>query len=183
MQKKFSAMFFVILFTAPGCTNYLYSGKLDAIDSYGQNRKFVLSWTKMDPFLGSPKAGPATLRTEVQCSRTLSFDEKPNGIFFLGEPGRDIDAIHNTPVSSQDHICGKFLKQSKFVDIQGGSLSLTVSCNPVKEVNEFSVHPGNQGYLKARTDPYTFDIQETKKEWSFQGKTLEIPSPQCSSTP
>lgn len=159
-----------------GCTNYLYTGKIMEQDSFDVNRAMILYWSKTDPLLGSPKAGPATLVT--QCSlRRLSFDEREQGILFLGDPGKDFDALREIPVPSQDYVCGRFIDEAAFVDISKGSLSLSVFCRP--EIDEFSVRPKNQGYLKARKEPYIFDIQETK-EWSFLGKILEAPPPpQC----
>ena len=162
-----------------GCTNYLYTGKIMEQDSFEVNREIILYWTKTDSMIGNPKAGPATLLT--QCSlRRLSFDEKKQGIVFLGDPGKDFDILGNTPVLSQDHVCGRFIDQTSFMDISKGPLSLTVSCRP--EIDEFSARPENQGYLKARTEAYIFDIQE-KKEWSIFGKIPEAPTTQCPANP
>ena len=163
-----------------GCTNYLYTGKIVEQDSFDVNREMILYWSKTDPLLGSPKAGPAILVT--QCSlRRLSFDEREQGILFLGDPGKDFDIRNDSPVPSQDHVCGRFINQTTFVDIAKGSLSLAISCRP--EIDEFSARPGSQGYLKARGEPYMFDIQETK-EWSFLGKITEAPAPpQCLENP
>ena len=170
----------LLLGFSQGCTNYLYTGKIMEQDSFDKNRKMILYWSKTDPLIGPPKAGPATLVT--QCSlRRLSFDEREQGILFLGDPGKNFDILQNTLVSSQDHVCGRFIDQTTFVDISKGSLSLTVFCKP--ETDEFSARPGNQGYLKARKEPYTFDIQETK-EWSFLGNIIEAPPPpQCLESP
>lgn len=170
----------LLLGLSQGCTNYLYTGKIMEQDSLNMNREMILYWSKTESLLSSPKAGPATLVT--QCSlRRLSFVEREQGILFLGDPGKDIDIRQNAPVPSQDHVCGRFINQTTFVDIAKGSLSLAISCGP--EVDEFSARPGNQGYLKARESPYTFDIQETK-EWSFLGEILEAPSPpQCLESP
>lgn len=164
----------------PGCTNYLYTGNMTAQDSLNQPREFVLYWSKTDPLFGSPKAGPASLRT--QCSlREMSFVEKENGIVFLGDPGKDVDVIHNTPVSSQDHVCGLFAGEHTFADIQEGPLDVMVFCKPV--VDEFSANPQHQTYLKARPEPYPFEITQTK-QWSFLGELPKAPAlPPCPATP
>ena len=166
----------LILGFSQGCTNYLYTGKITAQDSFDTDREIVLYWNKTDPLIGSPKAGPATLLT--QCSlRKPSFVEQEQGIVFYGDPGRDLD-IDTKPIQSQDHVCGRFTNRESFVEISPGPLSLEILCNP--EFDEFAVDHKKLGYLKARKDqPYTFDIQEAKKEWSLIGKILEESPPQC----
>ncbi len=157
-----------------GCANYLYQGEITAQDSSGQERRVVLYWPKTDPLLGDPKAGPAILLT--QCGARITFVERPERIVFRGTPSQDRPSGQDVTIS-EGQICGRFVGEKRFVDIDGGTLSLIISCEPI--TSEFSL---NRAYLRASPDPYQFQIKEDKS-WSLFGKVPDAPKPPaCSDT-
>jgi hypothetical protein len=157
-----------------GCTNYLYQGQFSGIDANGNKGQFQLYWTKTDKLIGSPKAGPAILRTE--CSFTaIAFEDQPEGIIFRGEQGRD-RLPGNTSTVDRDQPCGKILNHTKLTDVREGDLSIMIGCEPMPQ-DDFDTRPRN--YPKARTDPYVFTVTEAIKQRSLFGETLPAPILNC----
>ncbi len=172
-------LYFVFLLTlsqtfVQGCTNTLYQGEIDAMNSQDQERKVVFYWTKTEKLIGKDKAGPAILMTECS-TRRLTFVEKENGIFFFGTPGLD-NLADQTPITSQDQPCGKIVNEQKFNDIQSGTINLEIHC--MANIDEFSVtsEATLPAYIKARNEPYRFEI-ESLSNWSFLGEIQDAPSP------
>lgn len=153
-----------------GCvTNSLYTGDLTVPDrEAGEDRRVVLYWTKTDPLLGSPKAGPATVLT--QCGRSMTFVERPEGIVFRGDPGRDLTS-DGKPVE-EGKVCGRFLGHQRFVELGDGPLQVQVMCEA--QFDDFSVV--REGYLPAREDPYTFMISRSETSSLF-GTEPDVPDP------
>jgi len=152
--------FLLISITLQGCANSLFQGEIVALDSGGQERQFVLYWTKTEPIVGEPKAGPAVLLT--QCGVPVTFVEQPVGIVFRGVPGQD--RLANQDMLPESQICGRFVGETTFIDIDVDTLSITMLCEPV--TSDFSV---NRAYLTASSDHYQFQVSETKS-WSLFGK-------------
>ena len=157
----------LVLITLQGCANSLYQSEISAQDSQGQTRQFVLYWTKTEPIIGEPKAGPAVLLT--QCGVPVTFVEQPGEIVFRGVPGQD--RLANQDMLPEDRICGRFVGETTFIDLEAGILSLTMVCEPI--IGDFSV---NRAYLKASPDLYQFQVSG-KKSWSLFGKRPDAPKP------
>ena len=158
-----------------GCSNYLYKGNIRAIDSEGKDREVILYWNKTDPLIGDDKAGPASLLTE--CGSLISFDERNEGIVFLGEPGRDIITKTGSQVSNGD-VCGRFLNHQKFVLIGDGEIELSILCQP-QPISDGEFSTKKRSYIAVKSTPYKFNITSTKS-WSFLGDTHQSPPiPEC----
>lgn len=170
--------YFVLGFTLvlSGCTNYIYEGRLTATDAYGNERHFILYWPKTDPLIGAAKAGPAVLLTECSTTR-IDFDDRPAGIIFRGEQGRD-RLPEKGATTAVDQTCGKILGYAKLVNVPAGDLKVEIDCEPVSD--EFAAQP--RDYLKARSEPYVFPVVEKTKRWSLFGETLPAPVLACPKT-
>lgn len=157
-----------------GCTNTLYQGEIDAMNSQDQERKVVFYWTKTEKLIGRDKAGPAILMTECS-TRRLTFQEKEDGIYFFGTPGLD-SLSDQTPITSQDQHCGKIVNEERYIDIQSGTINLEINC--VANIDEFSFTSGSTSpaYIKARNEPYIFEI-DALSNWSFFGEIPDTPPP------
>jgi hypothetical protein len=170
-MKKILLILLLPCLNLQGCTNYLYMGQIQAIDSDSKERQVILYWSKTRAMLAKAKAGPASLLT--QCGSPIMFVEQPQGIVFRGTPGQDKLVIGETNNSTLHEIpCGSFINQRRFVDISNGSLMLTIFCEPIS--NDFSI--GSKSYIQARQEPYQIDITSTKS-WSLTGKVPEAPVP------
>ena len=176
MKRIANAFIVIAVCGAAGCTNYLYQADLSGKDAYGKERQFVLYWTKTDPIIGEPKAGPAVLLTECSPTTRIDFSDKPEGVVFRGMPGYDRLPDGDGAVD-QNTVCGRIITYSTLVDAQAGQLSLQMICMPVQD-NEFALQPRN--YLAARPEPYVFPVMEKIKKWSLTGETLAAPAvPDC----
>jgi len=154
-----------------GCAyNYIYSGTLEAEDSQGKHRQFLLYWNKTErPVWFNTSEG--TVRVLSQCSlNVMPYDERPEGIIFRA---RESDKKVIDPEQDK-HVCGRILSGNLVADLPENSLSLTVLCadSPPDELNQA------KPYLKARPEPYKFSI--SRREVS---DFTEIPKrPQCTDT-
>lgn len=169
-------LFFSLLFVQ-GCTNKLYHGEIDTLNSNDQESQVIIYWTKTEPFIGEDKAGPAVIMTECS-TRNLMFSETEDGIYFFGTPGNDRQA-DQTPVTTQNVHCGKIANETRFTNIQAGPVNIEIKC--VADIDEFTVVTEQfyPAYINARAEPYTFEIQESSS-WSFFGEIPEAPSqPVC----
>ena len=178
MNKLYQVIlpFFCLLFFQ-GCTNKLYHGEIDALNSNDQESKVVFYWTKTEPFIGDDKTGPGILMTECS-TRRLTFSEREHGIYFFGTPELD-KLADQTPVTTQKIHCGKIVNEMEFKNIQAGPVNLQIIC--LAAISEFSVMTGSfsPAYIKARKEPYTFEIMESSN-WSFFGEIPDAPSqPEC----
>lgn len=163
------------LLLTSGCTNFLYQGEMSARDSYGKERQFLLYWTKKDPLIGAPTAGPAILLTECSPLTRIDFSERLEGIVFLSSTDRDRLPGQNSAINP-DLICGKVVNHARLTEVKEGALEVAIFCEPIP--NDFAVEPRN--YLAAQSQPYSFPIVEKVKKWSFFGETLGGPAvPEC----
>lgn len=153
-----------------GCSNFLYQGSLTAPDSQGAPRKAILYWYKTEPLLGDAKAGPASLMTE--CGATLTFEERPQGLIFRGEAGRDRLPGSAQPLTDGAE-CGRIVDAASFVALKDGTVRVKILCEPVAG-DEFSVV--TRRYLKASDAPYAFEV-DAQKRWSLFGTTIPAPAP------
>jgi len=151
-----------------GCANYVYEGEIQAPDSNGVERETQLYWTKTVPLIGRNKAGPAILRTA--CGTPVTYAQQSERIVFRGDPGKDRLAGQADNVAPGQE-CGRFVGRSRLADIPAGPVRLTIHCVPA--TGEFSI---GRAYLKARQEPYEFDVHEDK-HWSFLGRTPALPPP------
>jgi len=158
-----------------GCATYVYQGAITAPDSDGVPRKAVLYWSKTDPLLGAPKADMAHLR--IACGALMVYENREDGVVFRGQAGRD-RRMSGEPASVDGFECGRLLGKRSLLEVGAGPLELTLHCAPVS--NEFSVQ--KLRYLKAREQPYRFDIRESKT-WSLFGAVPELPPPPPCETP
>lgn len=157
------------------CTNYLYQGQLSAKDSAGNDRNFILYWTRYEPLCGEIKAGPAMLLTECSPARPDFKDDPQQGIVYYGSSGFDIP-IGQSQTESGSFVCGKILNYGSLKDIKTGPVSVRIDCQAAED--EFTLPMRN--YLAARVEPYTFPIVQQIKKWSFFGTTLPAPqAPDC----
>lgn len=134
-----------------GCAhNYVYSGTLEAQDSQGKDRQFLLYWHKTArPVWFDTSEG--TVRVLPQCSpNVMPYDERPDGIIFRT---RESDKKVINPEQDK-HVCGRILNWTRVADLTEDSLSLTVLCtdSPPDDLNQ------PKPYLKARPEPYEFTI-------------------------
>lgn len=170
MRKPILIILCILCLGAQGCATYMYHGSIDAMDSAGKERHFILYWSKTDGLLWPAKAGPASLLTE--CGNPVIFVERPEGIVFRGTPGQDAPVGTPATMTQPEIPCGSFIGETKFVAFDEGPVMLRISCEPVTD--EFAVQP--RRYLQARPEPYRFDIISTK-EWSLFGKDPVAPDP------
>jgi len=165
------------LLLASGCTNYLYQGEMSARDAYGNERQFVLYWSKKEPLIGDATAGPAVLLTECSPLTRIDFSERAEGIVFLSSSDRDRLPGQGGAVNP-NLICGRVTDHVRLTEAKAGTLSLAILCEPIP--NDFAVEPRN--YPAAQAQPYVFPIVEKVKRWRLLGETLEGPPvPECRS--
>jgi len=167
------------LLLTSGCTNYLYQGEISARDAYGNERQFVLYWTKKEPLIGAATAGPAILLTECSPLTRIDFSERAEGIVFLSSSDRDRDRLPGQGGAVNPNlICGRVAEHARLTEVKAGALAVVILCEPIP--NDFAVEPRN--YLAARAQPYVFPIVEKVKRWRVLGETLEGPKvPVCRS--
>lgn len=172
-RRVFLALLAGLALAASGCvTNTVYMGELADHGIAGEEaRRAIVYWTKSDPVLGDPKAGPAILHTA--CGRGVLFVERPEGIVFRGDPGKDLDPRTGEPVHD-GQICGRFVGRQTFVDLQEGDLRVRISCTA--RVSEFSAVPERATYLPARETPYRFMITRSETSSLF-GEIPDVPDP------
>jgi hypothetical protein len=176
MLRRRFLLLAVSLWLTSGCTNVLYQGEVDAQDSYGKERHFVLYWTKTDPLLGQAKAGPAVLLIECSPFTRIEFDDQPEGIVFRGMPGFD-RLLEQAAVPERDPICGKVINYTTLREAHAGPLAVAIYCQPVPG-DSFAIQPRN--YLAAQAEPYSFPVVEKIERWSLFGETLSGPPvPAC----
>ena len=177
MRRIFLLLNTTTLLLTSGCTNSLYQGEIAARDAYGNERQFVLYWTKKDPLVGAATAGPAILLTECSPLTRIDFSERSEGIVFLSSTDQDRLPGQSGAVNS-NLLCGKVTNYAGLTEAKEGPLSVAVYCEPIP--NDFAVEPRN--YLAAQEQPYSFPIVEKVKKWSFLGETLAGPLvPECRS--
>ncbi len=166
----------LMLLHVQGCSNYLYRGEIDAVNSAEQESKVILYWTKTDKLFGQPKAGPAILMTECS-TRRITFVEADSGIVFYGDPGKDVLADFSAAVT-QHTICGRIGNAAQFKNLQAGPVKVDIRCKAADQGDAFSIASGpfTPAYLKAQPEPYTFEIQESSG-WSLFGAIPEVPVP------
>ena len=167
-MKKWTVWLAVVFLS--GCSNFLYQGSLVAPDSQGKERLAVLYWYKTEPLVGAAKAGPASLMTE--CGATLTFEERPQGIIFRGEAGKDRLPGSTRPLADGTE-CGRILDANAFVQLKEGVVRVKILCEPAAG-DEFSVV--TRSYLPARGAPYEFNV-DAEKRWSLFGTTIPAPAP------
>ncbi len=175
-MNKCSPIFliFFILLLFQGCTNSLYQGEINALSSDYHERKVLIYWTKTQPLLGEEKAGPAVLITECS-TRRLTFTEKKSGLYFYGDPGKDILA-NQMAITSQTTICGKVVAKKQFITIKPGPLQIDILCEPLDDDFSVQSETASSAYIKASNTPYTFEITESSS-WSLFGSVPEVPMP------
>lgn len=158
-----------------GCANALYQADLRVPDADGEPRVSRLYWSRTDPLIGAPKAGPIILLTACS-TRTLTFDETEAGIVYRGVPG--LDRYPGGGGVAEGEICGEVETDTPLVDLGGQSLPVSIHCEA--EVDEFSLAVGEftPSYLPARETPYRFDVQESTS-WSLFGRTPQVSPPEC----
>ena len=177
MRIRFLVLATILLFSS-GCTNLLYQGELTAQDAFGNERHFLLYWTRTDPLIGQAKAGPAILLTECSPFTRIDFADQPEGIVFRGMPGFDRLPGQTAP-DNRNLVCGKITSYSSLNEAHEGPLAMAIFCQPISD--EFAVQKRN--YLAARSEPYTIPVSEKINRWSFFGETLPGPPvPDCRST-
>jgi|GEM_PF-1437747 len=178
MNKLYCLILIIFsLFFLQGCTNKLYHGEIETLNSNGQESKVVFYWTKTEPIIGSDKAGPGILMTECS-TRRLTFSETEDGIYFFGTQGMD-KLADQTPVTTQNIHCGKIVNEMKFTNIQAGAVNIKIEC--LADIDEFTTLTGrySPAYIKVSKQPYAFEIMESSN-WSFFGEPLDAPSqPEC----
>lgn len=162
----------VMVLLACGCTNALYQGEQTALDAYGQQRRFVLYWTRTEPLIGEAKAGPAILLTECSPTR-IDFSDQQQGIVFRGMPGEDRPTGESATVAP-DQICGEIMGHDALRDIAPGPVEVRIDCQPMPP-DDFDLQPRN--YLAPSPPLHRFDMVETRRAWSFFGQTFEAPQP------
>lgn len=157
-HKIISILFSLLSLMVIGCTTYIYQGKIQATDSTGKNRQFVVFWNKTSRTLWfDSTAGSVSLLTECSAN-TVEFDEQPNGIFFRKRPS-DVMAV---PVILPKDVCGEIFDKKRIRDLKEGYLPLSIYCKPTTK-NEFALQSAIS-YLKASENPYIFPITRIKTE-------------------
>lgn len=162
-----------ILFTC-ACTNTVYQGKLEVLNSQGQAEKALVYWTKTEKLIGESKAGPVVLLTSCS-TRHIDFEDSADGIVFRGTPGQDRLMGQSGSVAEESE-CGKIENARMITELSAGPLNLNIGCEAL--MNDFAVlrGPFSPFYIQARKEPYQFDIQENSI-FSLFGTIPEAPKP------
>lgn len=158
---KWSIVSLAALLLLAGCaTTTLYTAHMEAQNSAGQDREFVLYWNTTTSVFSGTKASPLTLLTQCS-SRTIQYEERPvtdsaqstTQIVFRGEPGFDTatDSMELPPSG----VCGRVLSADRLQNLRGPRIEFTVNCKPVSG-DPFAVQDDN--YLQARDIPYVVDV-------------------------
>lgn len=174
MRKLAQRIVLLACVSLAGCTNTLYQAETAGLDTGGNQRNFILYWTKTDQLLGTTKAGPAILLTECSSARP-EFVNADEGIVFFGAQG--FDRIPGEPAPGNAKFpCGKIPGFGHLRDVPAGTIQLIMSCEPVAD--EFAVTSRN--YLAPHPQPYVLNVEEKQREWNFLGQSLAAPqTPPC----
>lgn len=139
MQRPFILLITLLL---ASCTRFYYQGKTQVLTANGEVRHIVLYWQATKPLFGRLKAdNQITLNTE--CGGSITFNQKKDGIYFFGDPGRDMDENGN-PVQDQNYVCGKILNFVRLDEFSGDEIEFEVTCRPIE--NEFSTAAMERNY-------------------------------------
>ena len=165
---------------ASACTNTLYQGKLEVLNSQGKSQQALLYWSKTEKLIGDGKAGPLMLSTACS-TRRIHFVDSPEGIVFRGISGQDHVSGTAGPLAEGTQ-CGIIKNAATIAELAEGPLNLTIRCEAV--MDDFAVMQGPYSpyYIAARTESYQFVIQESSA-WSLFGTLLEAPQPPECTTP
>ena len=169
MRNTTIALTGLLILLLQGCTNYMYTGRMTALDSQGEERLVVMYWPKTDPWFGKRKAGPVTLLTE--CGIPIRFDQQDEGIVFRGIPGDDKYLDRETPNVSEFE-CGRFIGDALLTEIDDGSASFVIQCEPINGEMSAIIRT----YIAAKNSAYEIDMTSTREK-SLTGKTLDGPPP------
>ena len=141
-----------------GCTTYHYSGRVEASDSSGNMREFLLYWRKTEyAFIYGVNEGPVSLITQCSLNNVL-FEEREGGIVFRHRP--DEDRFVNGPRhAANDTICGlvEGARNIENLNAGAGAVTIRIWCRP--ESNR-----SIRAYLMPRDEPYVFDIVREKTD-------------------
>ena len=156
-----------------GCVNYLYTGRITALDSADAERDVVLYWQKT-AYLGTAKAGPLMVLTA--CGRPLTFSEwgDPQRIVYRGMAGSDRMPDVEAPLVD-GAICGEVVGERRFRTLRQGDVAIRVACEPVADDEGFSVVAT---YIAARREPYRFPVT-VQKRFRWFGGGIEPPTVVC----
>lgn len=156
-----------------GCTNYLYQGELTARDACGNERHFLVYWTKTDPLIGLPETSPAHLLAECSPDTSIAFNDQPDGIVFRGVPGADRLPGPDLPLNP-DQECARVEGFSSLGEVGPGKLPVTFYCIPAG-LSAGSTPARN--YPAARREPYLFPITERLRHFSWRREPFAAPAP------
>ena len=146
--KRIILIIFLVFIT--GCTTYVYYGGIESEDSSGEMRNHLIYWTKSDRMLWFGECSEV-IRLLTECSyETVVFKETEDGIIFPPDPNYK-KVIYQEDASKP---YGQVLDVSKVSELTEGTLRLVIYCE--YDSTEFTV--GNHHTLKAREEPYEFDI-------------------------
>lgn len=141
-----------------GCTTYHYVGRMEATDSSGNMRQFVLYW-RMTEYAAIYGDNEGAISLLTQCSfNNVLFKERDGGILFVRRRDED-DFIGEPQHAAGDEICGRVEGADKIEDISEGTgaLSIKIWCRPR---SNSPLRP----YLLARDESYVFDIVREKTD-------------------
>jgi hypothetical protein len=125
-------------------------------------------WGQTKPFFGRLKTdGQITLNT---CTGNLTFSESVDGVFYLAEPGKDLD-IENRIISDQYTVCGEVLGLSRIAAFNDTTLTFRFNCTPLSD--EFSVY--QRVYPSVDKQTHTLAIEKATNFSMFGKKPAPEP--------
>jgi hypothetical protein len=164
IRKKFLLLLLITIFV--GCTTYVYYGGIEAEDSSGEMRNHLLYWTKTERMLWFDECSEI-IRLLTECSNeTVIFKETEDGIVFPSNPYYKKVIYHADMLEPY----GKILDVKKVSELTEDKLRLVIYCE--YDSTEFTT--GNHHILKAKEEPYEFDIMR-KKSSEFKNGVPEPP--------
>ncbi len=143
-------MIFMLLAVAGCAERYVYQGSLEALNSTGNEKEFVVYWEKTEMWFYDKKPERITLLTECSANAVIYEDTENDGILFLKRPNDE----GITREVADGEACGRVLGVENTKGLDVGELSVEIYCGPV--VDNFVI--GDINYLKARAEPYVINI-------------------------
>ena len=161
MLRKY-AIFIILILLLSGCAKtYYYTAEIEALNSSGEQKQFVLWWEKTEGrFIYDRGPERAAILTECS-SKNLAFENISGlGIIYRKKP---TDRGVTRDVNNYE-ACGKITSAERLEDLSTGVVYVEIYCRPSRG-----------DYLKAKDGFYVFEVQRYKEK-----ETMSAPGrPDC----
>ena len=145
----------LIALAVQGCTTYYYFGRINGQNSAGREVEALAYWQATERKLWYDTVSGA-VRVKTACSlRTVTLNERDEGIVFLWEPG----VVEPGGGGGPGTICGRIVGAEHMKDLGQGRLRIEILCEA--DVDDFTADPDRAVFIAPRPgNPYVFEIRK-----------------------